>query len=126
MKKFESWEKDKDPNKSLFSYANIRFTEAILKASNAGCRTTYIMMHGSNGWSSSMNEWTKLTVRFPQVRFVLIFALMPRNMGFDRTGWSAIVDGQVRGFFDPAKILRVHRNEEVDERYRLMVSRDGF
>ena len=121
MRKFKKREKDKDPNRSLFGYADICFTEAICKASDASCRTTYIMMYGSDGWSSSINKWTKLTVRFPQVRFILIFALMPRNMGFNRTGWIAIVDGQVWGFSNLAKILRVHCNEEVDKRYRLMV-----
>ena len=95
LRRLEEWEKDKDPNKNPFTHVNIRFTDAIRKASDAGCRTTYIMMHGSDGWSSDMGEWTKLTVMLPQVRFVLIFALMPRNMGFDRTGWSTVVDGQV-------------------------------
>ena len=46
---------------------------------------------------------------------------MPQNMLFDRTGWSAIVEGQIWGFFELAKMLRVHRNKEVDKRYRLMV-----
>lgn len=68
-----------------------------------------------------MSEWAKLKDKFPHMRIVLIFAVLPKNVHIDRTGWSAIHDGRIWGFFDLAKMLRVDSNTEVDERYRLMI-----
>ena len=58
LKALERWEQG--PKKTPFGQAHIRFTESNRRAPEAGCRTTCLVKHGSDGWSSELPEWTKL------------------------------------------------------------------
>ena len=104
-----------------WGHANIRFLDHLYALVQAGGHTVYMVMHGSDGWGVVFEEYEKLAAKFPSLRFILVFGLMPNNISFDRTGWSPQLQDRFWGFVDLHKMVRVAHDEEVDQMYKLML-----